>query len=170
MFLVWTCLGHNWKTVCVPTILFKYRTMTKPLSNKDSILVRCLPHALKPCVCVGGTDRGPGAGGGYVQGRGSVPCDLSHDACDVHTPSPPVDRMTDRHLWKHYLPGTSSAGGKYVPQMPMFNICYCVLTSMCVAGTFCRHSISRLVSATSPTHTALTSCLDNRSVLDVWYS
>ena len=26
---------------------------------------------------------------------------------------PPVDRMTDRYLWKHHLPPTSLAGGKY---------------------------------------------------------
>ena len=36
-----------------------------------------------------------------------LPCDLSHDPCDVHTSPPPVDRVMDRHLWKHYLPTTS---------------------------------------------------------------
>ena len=31
--------------------------------------------------------------------------------CMLEQISPPVDRMTDTHLWKHYLPTTSFAGG-----------------------------------------------------------
>ena len=36
-----------------------------------------------------------------------------NDACDVPTPSP-VKKMTDRRLWKHYLPTASLAGGKKI--------------------------------------------------------
>ena len=43
-------------------------------------------------------------------GTGALPSDLFHDSCDVPTPSP---LWTDRRLWKHYLPGTSFAGGSY---------------------------------------------------------
>ena len=40
--------------------------------------------------------------GGMGRGKEvTLPCHLSHDACDV--PTPPVDRMMDR-MWKHYLP------------------------------------------------------------------
>ena len=43
-----------------------------------------------------------------VQGEGgTLLCDLLHDACDVTAP-----QQNDRHLWKHYLPATSLAGGK----------------------------------------------------------
>ena len=39
---------------------------------------------------------GEEVGLGVVQGQGPLPCDLFHDAYDVHTTSPiPVDRMTD---------------------------------------------------------------------------
>ena len=49
----------------------------------------------------------PEVGGG---GAGALLSDLFHDSCDVPTPSP---LWTDRRLWKHYLPGTSFAGGNY---------------------------------------------------------
>ena len=32
---------------------------------------------------------------------------------DILTPTPTPPEHNDRHLWKHYLPATSSAGGKY---------------------------------------------------------
>ena len=59
-------------------------------------------------------------GGGRCPGLmgGTPPCDLSHDACDVPTPTPtPIqplwtEWLVDGHLWKHYLPATSLAGGK----------------------------------------------------------
>ena len=40
--------------------------------------------------------------------------------------SPPMDRMTDRHIWKHYLPATSLSTGKKAQSMasimvPAFN-------------------------------------------------
>ena len=38
---------------------------------------------------------------------GALPSDLSHDAFDVTYPP----EQNDRHLWKHYLPATSFAGG-----------------------------------------------------------
>ena len=34
-----------------------------------------------------------------------------------------VDRITDRHLWKHYLPATSLAGGKYDVKRSKFIHC-----------------------------------------------
>ena len=53
---------------------------------------------------------GPG-GLGWVcpWGGEALPCDLSHNTCDV--PVNAVDRMTDRHLWKHYLPATLFVSG-----------------------------------------------------------
>ena len=47
----------------------------------------------------------------YVPGRG-LPCDLSHDTFDVTYPT--LNRMTDRCLWKHYLPVTTVVDGKTV--------------------------------------------------------
>ena len=43
-------------------------------------------------------------------GRVSLPCNLSHDACDVPIPLPMVT-MTDGHLRKHYLTASSFVGG-----------------------------------------------------------
>ena len=48
---------------------------------------------------------GVGYPGKYDILGGILPCDLSHDACNVTCL--PLDRMTDRHLRKHYLPTTS---------------------------------------------------------------
>ena len=52
-------------------------------------------------------------GSGYVQRGYPLPCDLSHDACDVTYPHPNMNR-TDRLLWKHYLPSTTVAGGNKI--------------------------------------------------------
>ena len=46
-----------------------------------------------------------------VGGRGTLPCDLSHDAYDLPNPSL---LWTDRRLRKHYLPATSFADGNKV--------------------------------------------------------
>ena len=65
---------------------------------------------------VGGGGRSPGlmlwgwspARSDALRGRGStLPCNLSHDTCDLPTPLP----WTDRCRWKHYLPATSFTGG-----------------------------------------------------------
>ena len=41
-----------------------------------------------------------------------VQCIMRMVAWDLPLPTPP-DRVTDRYLWKHYLPATSLVGGKY---------------------------------------------------------
>ena len=42
-------------------------------------------------------------------------------------PRPPPDRVTDRYLWKHYLPTTSLVGGKYENEKcaHIYKLCQC---------------------------------------------
>ena len=76
----------------------------------NNIPVGCVPPAWQPYVFrwqgVGYVQRG------YGMSRVPLPCDLSHDACDVTYPRPPPPPPVDRQLWKHYLPATTVAGGK----------------------------------------------------------
>ena len=56
-------------------------------------------------------------GEGYVRGY-----PLKSDACDV--PTPPMDRMIDRHLRKHYPPTTSLVGGNAKSTATTYNSCH----------------------------------------------
>ena len=60
-------------------------------SIEECIPVGCVPPAHWPHLVV------PGARQGMLG----------------YTPSPSVDRILDTRLWKHYLPATTVAGGKY---------------------------------------------------------
>ena len=81
------------------------------IKEQESIAVGCVLPACQPyvirCQGEGGGGKCPGLMSG---GRGYPTYPMMHV---MYIPLPPaaVDRVTDRHLWKHYLPQASFAGG-----------------------------------------------------------
>ena len=66
-----------------------------------------------------------------------LPCDLSKDACDV---TYPLNRMTDRWLWKHYLPATTVADGnkKEIVLRGVFGSCHYSRDSVLTTRLLCK--------------------------------
>ena len=91
-------------------------------ARKKCIPVGCVPSA-RDCVCLGGRGRclpggclskGGVCSGGVCPGylpRGNI-CLGGLPKRVVHFP--PVDRILDTHLWKHYLFATSFVDGKKI--------------------------------------------------------
>ena len=72
-----------------------FQVLFKTHKKQEFIKVGCVPPA---SVAISGAGGGVSAGGGSAKG-----------VC-----LPPVNRMTDRQVSKHYLPITSFVDGKYL--------------------------------------------------------
>ena len=71
----------------------------------------CLPRGCLPRGCL---PKGVSAWRGCLPGGGVCPGGCTH---------PPVDRILDKHLWKHYLSATSFANSNYsslINEFPIF--------------------------------------------------
>ena len=91
------------------------------IKQQECILVWCIPPA---SVAMGGWF----ALGGCLPG-GCLPKEgwstsLFPLYAGIHPPHPPVDRMNNSRLWKHYLPATSFAGGKNQNAKTSYLLCY----------------------------------------------
>ena len=90
--------------------------MTKMVTKKEYIPVGCVPSAAVAvcwgCLPVGCLPRGVSAQG--VSDWGGVYPSACWD-------TPPMDKILDTRLWKHYLSATSFADSNYVPHLPMLD-------------------------------------------------
>ena len=100
-----------WSTICtlVATICQYCWGGGHPQVNK---LEQVSSDGHKMSLVGGGAGTGVGAGGFHVWCRGPVKWGpMHHGQWSNGDPSP--CGLTDTHEWKHYLPSTSLAGGKY---------------------------------------------------------